>query len=170
MNRAAALLTSLFLLAACSSGQHTTRLLNDRMQARLAPEIAAGRAVVQPLPDGTRVTLLDSSLFPNSAKALDNTYPDVRANVLEGLLDPSLMRVQVADTSTLPPYQQDTRIRNVEDYFTANLLGIVLVPGQPIPPGVAPAGLNITVSVQCPPRNSRTVYGDDDGRSTPVCE
>jgi hypothetical protein len=29
-------------------------------------------------------------------------YTDIRANVIEGLLDPSLMRVEVTDTSPLP--------------------------------------------------------------------
>ena len=54
--------------------------------------------------------------------------------MIEALLDPSLMRVAVADTSTLPADQRDTRIRNVEDYFTDNGLGFVLVPAEAAPP------------------------------------
>jgi hypothetical protein len=165
----------LLTLACCgpSPQQRTTRLLDDRMQTQLASEINAGRAVVQQLPDGARVTLLDQSLFPNGPKALDDQVPDVRADVIEGLLDPSLMRVAVADTSALPADQRDTRIRNVEDYFTANGLGFVLVPaeaapGAPGPAAAGPAGLTITVSVQCPPTNHSIGYGD--GTAMPVCE
>ena len=35
------------------------------------------------------MTLLNSSLFPNGPKALDDEVPDVRADVIEELLDPS---------------------------------------------------------------------------------
>jgi hypothetical protein len=112
----AVLLCPLLLIAACgpSAQQRTTRLLDDRLQTQLAHQIAAGRAVVQQLPDGARVTLLDSSLFPNGPRALDDQVPDIRADVIEGLLDPTLMRVQVADTSTLPADQRDTRVQNVK--------------------------------------------------------
>jgi hypothetical protein len=160
----------LLTLACCgpSPQQRTTRLLDDRMQAQLASEISAGRAVVQQLPDGARVTLLDRSLFPNGPKALDDQIPDIRADVIEGLLDPSLMRVKVADTSTLPADQRDTRIRNVEDYFTANGLGFVLVPDESAPPAAGPPGLTITVGVQCPP--SGHYIGYRDGTAMPVCE
>jgi hypothetical protein len=160
----------LLALACCgpSPQQRTTRLLDDRMQTQLASNIQAGRAVVQQLPDGTRVTLLDRSLFPNSPKALDDQVPDIRADVIEGLLDPSLMRVKIADTSTLPADQRDTRVRNVEGYFTVNGLESVLVPADTAPAAGGPPGLTITVSVQCPPPNHYAGYRD--GTSRPVCE
>jgi hypothetical protein len=163
----------LLTLACCgpSPQQRTTRLLDDRMQTQLASEISAGRAVVQRLPDGARVTLLDRSLFPNGPKALDDQVPDVRADVIEGLLDPSLMRVAVADSSSLPADQRDTRIRNVEDYFTANGLGFVLVPAEASPPARGPSGppgLTITVGVQCPPTGHYIGYRD--GTAMPVCD
>jgi hypothetical protein len=164
----------LLLIAACcgpSPQQRTTRLLDDRMRTQLASEIKAGRAAVQQLPDGARVTLLDQSLFPNGPKALDDQVPDVRADVIEGLLDPSLMRVAVADTSSLPADQRDTRIRNVEGYFTANGLESVLVPAGASPPAPGPSGppgLTITVAVQCPP--SSHYIGYRDGTPMPVCE
>src|ERR1700733_767763 len=109
-DRLAVLLSPLLLMAACgpSPQQRTTRLLDDRMQTQLAHDIEAGRVAVQQLPDGVRVTLLDSSLFPNDVKALDDQFPVIRANVIEGLLDPTLMRVQVADTSGLPADQRET--------------------------------------------------------------
>jgi hypothetical protein len=159
----------LLTLACCGSSgqQRTTRLLDDRMETQLAPQIKAGRAVVQRLPDGTQVTLLDSSMFPNDPKALDDQVADIRADVIEGLLDPSLMRVSVADTSSLPAYQRDTRVQNVQGYFTAMGLGSVLVPAESAPPAAGPPGLAITVNVQCPPRNHYVGYRD--GMSRPVC-
>jgi hypothetical protein len=166
--RLAIVLGPLFVIAACgpSAQQRTTRLLDDRMQAQLAPDVAAGRAVVRALPDGARVTLLDSSLFPNDPKALDDQYPDIRASVIEALLDPSLMRVQVADTSTLPADQRGTRVQNVEAYFTLNGLGSVLVPTGALPSGAGPSGLAITISVQCPPPDRGSGYGG----SKPMCD
>lgn len=157
------------LLAACGSGQeHSARVLNQRLQEHLAPQIAAGRAVVQPTEAGAQVTLLDTAPFATGLNAQDDVTPDIRADVIEGLLDPSLMRVQVADTSALPPYQQQARVQEVRDYFTVNALGSVLLPPETPAPGGAPAGLNISISLQCPPPNGRTGYGD--GRSLPVCD
>jgi hypothetical protein len=176
MNRRAShlvvLLGPLLLVAACgpSPQQNTTRLLNDRMQTQLAHDIAIGRAAVQPLPDGVRVTLLGSSMFANDVKALDDQLPVIRADVIEGLLDPTLMRVQVADTSALPANQRNTRVQNVEAYFADNGLESVLVPANPaqVTAAAGPAGLTITVEVQCPPPDHHIGYRD--GLSRPVCE
>lgn len=158
------------LLAACGSSaqQHTVRLLNERLEAQLSQQIPPGRAVVQRLPDGSRVTLLGASSFPNGEKALDDQSHDIRADVIEALLDPALMRVQVADTSTLPPAQQNLRVQNVEQYFAAYGLGSVLVPAGSAASAAGPAGLGITISVECPRPNGRAGYGD--GKSHPRCE
>jgi hypothetical protein len=169
MIRHAVVISPLILLAACGSGpSHTTRLLDQRLNASLAADVAAGRATVQTLPDGDRVTLLGPSSFPDDAKTLDDQTPDVRANVIEGLLDPTLMRVQVADTSTLPDYQRDVRVRNVAQYFVANGLGPVLVPSGSDAAPVGTAGLVLTIHVDCPTPNGLIGYGD--GRSHPVCD
>ncbi|HEX3574975.1 MAG TPA: hypothetical protein VHU42_10280 [Rhodopila sp.] len=169
MIRIAALLSPLLLLAACGNPrQQTVQTLNNRMFDHLSAEIAAGKAVVQPLPSGTQITLLDPSLFPNDDRSMEDQFVDMRADVIEGLLDPSLMRVQVADTSALPQYQRQTRVSNVAGYFFANGLGPVLVPAAPTPATPGPAGLVITVNVQCPPPNG--VTGPGDGRSHPVCD
>ena len=63
--RLAVIVSPLVLVAACgASGQQlTTGLLDQRMQAQLAPDIVAGSAVLQTLPNGVRVALLDTSLF-----------------------------------------------------------------------------------------------------------
>jgi hypothetical protein len=166
-----ALLPPLILVSACGSGQErTTQLLNRRLQTQMAPDIAANRASVQPLPGGARVTLLGSSLFPNDTTTLDNQEVDPRAGVIEGLLDPDLMQVQVADTSTLPDRQRDTRVGNVVQYFTAYGLEATPRPADPPQPGSAaatPAGLAITISVVCPNRHDRAGY--DSGARKPEC-
>ena len=171
--RIAMLFSPLILVTACGSGQqHTRQLLDDRMQTQLAPDIAAGRAAFQPLPDGVQVTLLDPSLFPNDKKAMAGNSPDIRAGVIEALLDPSLMRVQVTDTSALPDAQRDTRVRNVRDYFVNNGLGPTLLPAEPsqvqVPAAAAPAGLTITINLECPARHGGWGYGS--GKSMPVCD
>jgi hypothetical protein len=164
--RLAALLSPLVVLAACSSGpQHTTRLLDQRLQAQLAPDIAAGKAALQPLPNGARITLLGNPPFPDNRKARETSQGDVRASVIESLLDPTLMRVTVADTSGLPQSQRDTRVRSLEQYFTDYGLASTLQPG--VPDQAAP-GLTITVGVQCPQQGGGSGYGD--GKSHPVCD
>ena len=167
--RFALFLSPVLAVAACASGdQHTTQLLNDRLQARLGPDIAAGNASLQAMPDGTRVTLLSASSFPTGVTALDSKVPDIRSNVVEAMLDPSLMRVQVADSSALPDQLREARVSNVNAYFVAYGLGSTLVPGVPVsaPPG--PAGLTIDIHVLCPPGDGVTGYGS--GKSKPVCD
>ncbi|WP_428490408.1 hypothetical protein [Rhodopila sp.] len=170
--RRAALLVLPLLLSACGwFGQaHTVRRLDDRLQQRLASDIASGNAALQPIPDGARVTLLGPSSFPVDEQALDDQRRDVRASVIEGLLDPSLMRIQLADTSALPAYQRDLRVRNMAQYLQLNGLGSTLQPApmpQTAPPG-SPPGLVIDVTLQCPPNRGGAGYGD--GKSKPICD
>jgi hypothetical protein len=164
----------LMSLAACGSGQqHTEQLLDQRLHYRLASEVASGQAVVQKLQSGDRVTLLGLSTFTNSRQALDNQAPDVRANVIEALLDPRLMQVQVDDSSVLPVDQRDARVQNMMDYFAANGLGSVVVPAGSVAGGAAPAdagppGLVLTISVACPPGD--WFIGYRDGSARPNCD
>lgn len=167
--RRAALLSPLLLLTACGLFGHpdTARRLDDRLQARLAPDVAAGNAIVQPIPDGARVTLLGTSQFPVNEQALDDQQRDLRASVVEGLLDPSLMWIGLADTAALPQYQRDARIRNMARYFEVNDLGSTLQ-AAPAPPPGAPAGLMITITLHCP--RYRGLVGYAEGKSRPVCD
>ena len=161
----------LLLVSACESDQQrSATLLDQRLQAQLAPDIAAQKAAVQRLPDGARVTLLDPSLFPIDMKTQDNRKIDVRSGVIQALLDPDLMRVQVADTSALADDQRDARVRNVVQYFADYGLAPTLRPAEPLPPGSAatPAGVAISISVVCPHRDDGTGY--DDGQRKPDCE
>ena len=169
--RLALLLAPLLLLGACGSPEHrTARLLNDRLQERLGPDLKAGHVTLQPIPDGALVTLLENSPFANSNYALDDIYPDIRASVIEAMLDPMLMQVRVADTTNMPEDQRQMRVRNVRQYFTANGLSQVLQPTDPLQatPASGPAGLAVTINVQCPHRHDGTGYGD--GRAKPDCQ
>ncbi|MDR3533048.1 MAG: hypothetical protein P4L90_21125 [Rhodopila sp.] len=176
LKRLAVSLSPLLLVAACgpSGQQRTVQLLGERLQTELAPDIAANRAALQPLPDGAQVTLLGSSLFPSGARALRDQETDVRASVVEGLVDPSLVQIGVTDTSALPADTRDTRVRNVTQYLEDFGLGASLqptAPSQAIPPGSAglgPAGLTLTISVQCPQRQGAAGYGT--GAAEPACD
>jgi hypothetical protein len=157
--RFAGLCLPLLLFAACggpSDQQRAAWQLDHRLEARLAPQINAGNATVQPLPDGARVTLLGPAQLPIGGQPVSSSGDDGRANVIQGLLDPRLMRVQLADTSALPPDQQAARVAALTQYFVDYRLGPTLQPAAPpqgVPPGpdgAAPAGLTITISVQCP--------------------
>ena len=172
MNRHAApvtfVLIPLLLLNACGSSpeQRSARLLNERLQSRLGPDIAAGRVALRPVANGAQVTLLDPTLFPNDKMALDGRYPDVRADMIEGMLDPGLMRVQVADTSALPQKDRVTRVLNVEQYFVANGLRQTLQETGTAGSETGPAtpGLNVTMLVDCSPHNGAEGYGNDATR------
>jgi hypothetical protein len=125
------------LLAACSGPgeQRATRDLNDRLQARLAPDIAAGRAVVQPLPDGARVTLLSS---PSGQWGVEQGQ-DARVSTVQALLNPSLLRVELAKQT---PYDE------------AMLQALSVMDWQSItradPATAPPGGVVVTVHVVCP--------------------
>jgi hypothetical protein len=167
--RLAVVLAPLLLFAGCS-GPSTTQRLSDRLEADLAPDIAAGNAVLQPLPDGARVTIVGFSRYaPGRQSIADDQQRDVRASVVEALLDPSLMRIQLADTSALPDAQRSARLRTLTRFLEAYELGSTLQPAalpQALPPD-APPGLSITIRVQCPSWNGPV---GDNGGSKPVCD
>jgi hypothetical protein len=174
--RLAVLLGPFLLVAGCSTSgqQQTTQLLNHRLLFELAPAIALGDAVLQPLPDGARVTLLGTSRFPRDVRASDSRGGAIPASVVEALLDPRLMRIAVADTTTLPDDQRVDRVSDARQYFAAYGLGSTLrpaAPSQAMPPGSAgavPAGLVLTISVQCPPGHDPIALSN--GLADPICD
>jgi hypothetical protein len=179
--RLAVLLSPLVLAAGCapSGQQHTTQVLNQRLFAHLAPAIVLGQVALQPLPDGARVTLLGSSRFPREVRASDLRDTGVPASVVEALLDPRLMRIEVADTSALPDTQRVDRVRDARQYFAAYGLGQTLTAAAPLPPpprasagpvvaGPVPAGLVLTISVECPPGHDP--FAIANGLADPVCD
>lgn len=170
----ATLLPLLTLFAACSASDGgSARLLDQRLRTQLAGDIDAHRATLQQVPGGDRVTLLDDGIYPTNTYAMDGRERDPRASVIEALLDPELMQVQVADVSTLPDERRDARLRNVVDYFAAN--GVPATPVTTDPWLTTPAGSSapvvsgvaITINVVCPHRDDGSGYGS--GRRKPDC-
>ncbi len=158
----------LLLVGACGSDQNrSVRLLDQRLHTRLASDIAANRVAMQSLPDGVRVTLLDPAPFQAGTTALEDRENDLRSSVVEGLLDPDLMRVQVADTGALPDRQRAARVQSVVQYFADYGLAGTLLPAEPLAPG-SPAGVAITISVVCPHRTEGGFY--DTGQRIPGCD
>ena len=170
------LLSPLLLAAGCSpSGQQqTTQLLNYRLLVQLAPSIALGdvsaAAIARWCPGHApgRVAVPDRRAGPRQQR---QPYP---ARVVEGLLDPRLMRIAVADTSALPDDQRVDRVQGARRYFVAYGLGSTLRPTAPFqatppgPAGTVPAGLVLTISVQCPP--GRDPFAFANGLADPICD
>ena len=128
-------LAGLALLAGCASGeQKAARDLNDRLQARLAPDIAAGRASVQALPDGARVTLL----APPTGR-MWGIGQDSRVSTVQGMLNPSLLRIELATQAPRDPGIAETlNVLNWKSFSLAD-------------PATAPAGgITVTIHVDCP--------------------
>lgn len=147
----------MLLIVACSSSPGigpTAQDLGQRLQVRLAPDISAGRATLDRLPDGARVTLVDQSLFPGGGAQLDDTGRDVLTRVIQSLLDPRILRVVVAESPAPQADLQDAQTGAVTQYFQEYGLGSVLQPATPqqgMAPGsvgAAPQALTITVSIR----------------------
>jgi hypothetical protein len=152
--RFVAAVAPLVLLAACASEPPATVVQNDRMQARLAPEIAGSQLSVSPLPGGTQVAIPDQALFqPGSAKLSDKGR-FVLTYVIQALLEPKILSIGVADASDS---LQVARAQTVADYFSGHSLGPQLQPLDAPPPvvPVGPAGtplqgVSVTVNVVSP--------------------
>jgi len=152
--RLVALLAPLFVVAACSWEPSSPQMLNDRMQARLAPEIAAGQVAVQPLAAGTQVAIPEQSLFSPGSAQLSDKGRSILTYVIQALLEPTMLTIQVADASDS---LQGARAAAVAQYFRDHSLGQQLQPtviGTEVPVGPAGTpvqGMTITVNVVGPP-------------------
>jgi hypothetical protein len=108
---------------------------------------------LEQLPDGARVTLPQQSLFPIGRAELDDKGRFILASVIQGLLDPGILRIEVADPPGTPVGLQTDQARAVTQYFEDYGLGRALQPSAPSQDlplgsvGTAPPGLTITVSV-----------------------
>ena len=160
------LLVTLLLLAACASGQHrTARELNHRLQDRLGPDIATKRASLQTLQDGARVTLLGPLQSPAGSSTRDDGQRNALPNVVQGLLAPALMRIQVADSGPMSQYQREARVRDVRQYLVDYGLGQTLRPAAAaVAANRAETGLTITIEVQCRRRDN------GPGHPKPACD
>lgn len=131
--------------AACSGIGATADLLGDRMQVQLRHDIAAGRVTLEQLPDGTRVTLVEPTLFARDRGELDDKGRTVLTNVIQALLNPALLQIEVGQSAAPPPGLQAQRVEAVTKYFKAARLGPALQSAGP--PPAAAQGLTITVRI-----------------------
>jgi hypothetical protein len=147
--RLIALFFPMLFVVACTSGNNSVANLGQRMQVLLAPDIAAGRVGLEQLPDGARVTIPEQSLFPPGRSELDDRGRFLLASVIQGLLDPGILRVDVAEPAPSPAYLQGPRAGAVRQFFVDYGLGPTLQPAA-VPQGsvdAAPQDLTISVSI-----------------------
>jgi hypothetical protein len=148
--RFVAAIAPLVLLAACAAEPPPAVVQNNRMQNRLAPEIAANKLAVQPTAAGTQVIIPEDSLFTYGSANLSPSGTAIMTYVTQALLEPSILSIGVADPSDS---LQGARVRAVQDYFQYHRLGSSLQPTDapsvvPIgPTGTPVPGLTITVNV-----------------------
>lgn len=129
-------LLGLAMLTACagSDAQRATQDLNNRLDALLAPDIAAGRASVQPLPDGARVALMAPS-----ADGKWGVGQDSRVSTVQALLNPRLLRIEVANNAPSDPALSEAL--SVLDWASVTQ----------VDPATAPrGGIAVTIHVMCP--------------------
>jgi hypothetical protein len=141
-------LGSVLSIAACGSWwgpPDTAQDLGDRLQARLAPDIAAGRVALDRLPDGARVTLADQTLFASGGTALGGAGQTVLTGVIQGLIDPSLLRIAITDSAAAQGDGQGAQTQAVTQYFDEYGLGRTLQP--PGTGDASPQGLAITIRI-----------------------
>jgi hypothetical protein len=108
---------------------------NSRADARLAPEIASGQVVVQPLLGGTQIAIPDDMLFAPGRTQLDDRGRRVLTYVIQSLIEPTFLTIGVADASD---GLQGARTQSVMDYFRNHSLGSEIVPTET--PAVVPVG------------------------------
>lgn len=153
---ATTLLAMLLLLAGCADGR-APRNLGDRLQTELSPELASGGIVLQRLPDGARVTLADQTLFPTGGAELGAGGRFVLTSLVQALLAPPLLRVDVTGAAGEPLPLQEARARAVTQFLhdiqvAPNLLFISLQ--EAVPDGAAPQATTVTVTL--PGNSSQT--------------
>jgi hypothetical protein len=122
LRRLALLLIPLLAVSACTSDYGRGKVsydLDNRLNQRLAPDIAAGRVTVNQVDDTTMVALADQSLFTPGRAELNDAGRNVLTGVMQALLNPRLLRIEVAHpVGTLPA----ARTQVVQQYFSeANL-------------------------------------------------
>jgi len=146
--RLALQLLAVLALAACSSLQtQATQDLNARLQQRLAPDIAAGRAIVEPLPDGARITLVEQVLYPRGGSVMDEQGVNVLTGIVQSLVDPSLLQITIAGSPGTPEYVRAARRRAVQEELAPAMLGNAMQPGLAPPDNAAAPGPTITIKV-----------------------
>jgi hypothetical protein len=157
--RASVFVAPLVLLLGCAS-ERSPQDLGDRLQAELNPDLANGRVALEQLPDGgARVTLPDQTLFPTGGAEMDARGRDVLTSVVQALLAPPLLQVDVAGPAGTPMPLQQARLRAVTQFLQGiqvapNLLFMGLQEVPPAPDAASPQATTITVTR--PKRSSQT--------------
>jgi len=146
--RMAAAFGSILLVTGCAGlQQETVRQLNARMQIGLAPQVAQQQAGVQGLKDGTQIMLAEDTLFAPGSAVLSARGQFILASVIEGLMAPPLMQIEVTPSAATSPYLRQARVAAVRQFFTEYALGPQLVASGPAPNPAAPQSFAITVHV-----------------------
>lgn len=153
MGPLAILVGAVLPVVACSSSttqpEREARLLNERLELRLAQDIAANRATLEPLPEGARVTVSDRHLFPGDGTELDDKSRYTLASVVQGLLALRIVKIELADSQSASFGLQATRTQAVAKFFQNYGLGPVLAPAMPqlASTGSPMQGFTITISI-----------------------
>ena len=146
--RLALLLLPMLALAACASLQtQATNDLNSRLQRRLAPDIAAGRAIVEPLPDGARITLVDQVLYPRGGSTMDDQGINVLTGIVQALIEPSMLQITIAGSPSTPEYVRAARRDAVQQELAPAMLGNAVQPGLAAPDNPNAPGPTVTIKV-----------------------
>ena len=142
--RASVFVAQLALLLGCAS-ERSPQDIGDRLQAELTPELAGGRVTLEQLPDGTRVILPDQTLFPTGGTEMDARGRDILTSVVQALLAPPLLQVDVAGPAGTPMPLQQARLRAVTQFLQGIqvapnqlFMGLQEVPRHPTPPHLRP--------------------------------
>jgi hypothetical protein len=143
------------LAAACTNAPNAGSVatgLTQRLDMRLASEIASGQATLQQLPDGARVTLSDAVLFPAGGVTLDGRGRYTCASVIQGLLAPSLLRIDVAGSTTAPGAVQDLQARAVSAFFEDYGINVsAQSPPAPADPAQAAPASGVAITIRFAP-------------------
>jgi hypothetical protein len=141
------------LLSACGSGlQNSTEILGNRLQAQLGSQVQSGDVAITRKPDGAAVTLLR----PSPGAELSERDQYLLASAIEGLIDPTLVQIQVTDTQPGPVGYEPPRVQATTAYFKS--FAINATPLTAAPAGV-PQGLTVDITVHCPPSHSAWNWG-----------
>jgi len=156
--RASIFVAQLVLLLGCAS-ERSPQDLSDRLQVQLSPEIASGSVTLERLQDGARVTLPDQTLFQTAGAELDEKGRYVLTSLVQALLAPALLQVDVAGPPGTPMPLQQARARAVTQFLQGiqvapNLLFIGLQEQPSATDGVVSQATTVTVTR--PARSSRT--------------
>jgi hypothetical protein len=149
--RLAHVLSLLLAVAACGPAYQRSRIaqnLDDRLNARLAPYVAADRVSLQRVDDSMRVTLSEQPLFVSGRAELSVDGIGVMTGVMQALVDPRLLHI---DITGAPASLQAARVTAVQQYFTEANVPVTIQPAGAAPAaeaaGAAAGGPVIIVTV-----------------------